>query len=130
MHLVHDTTTNTLRLLLDHDDQSVHARAVQVSGIIDIAEGGRLVGLELPPPDSVVTTDWLRVWRDDPIAREWLTVADDETVYLQLTTGDDRHARSTRIELTVDLDASGNLVSIAIPRRGAGYEISYPSGNQ
>ncbi len=119
-----------LRLYLDRDDEPVPARTARASGVIDVAEGGRLVGIELSPPDQLVTSDWLRLWRDNPIAGEWLTVESDERAYLQLTSGDDRHARSAQIELSLDLDASGNLVAIGIPRRGAGYEISYPSGNQ
>lgn len=130
MHLVHDRATNTLRLRLDRDTGTAGAPPEQVSGIIDIAEGGRLVGLELTPPEGIIATDWMSQWLDDPIAGEWVTIEDDGRVYIQLTTGDDRHVRSTPLTLLADHESGSRLRAISIPRRGAGYEISYPSGNQ
>lgn len=130
MRLVHDTSTNTLRLQLDRTNEQTVERTERIPGLIDVADGGRLVGIELTPGSGLVDSDWLFAWSGDPVAREWLTIESDGAAYFQLTTGDDQHARSSPIELTVDLDASGSVLSISIPRRGAGYELSYPSGNQ
>jgi hypothetical protein len=38
--------------------------------------------------------------------------------------------RSVKVLLWTEFDRDDELVAIAIPRRGDGYEISYPSGNQ
>ena len=101
-----------------------------VPGIIDIADGGRLVGLELTPPEGISATDWMSRWVGDPVAREWVTIEDDGRVYIQLTTGDERHVRSTPLTLIAELESGSRLRAVGIPRRGDGYEISYPSGNQ
>jgi hypothetical protein len=42
----------------------------------------------------------------------------------------DDSSLSSSVELEVELDGHQEMLAISIPRRGAGYEISYPSGNR
>jgi hypothetical protein len=39
-------------------------------------------------------------------------------------------ARTVAAEVTVQRDAAGRIRRVSVPRRGAGYEITFPSGNQ
>lgn len=130
MRLLHDSEHNALRLTLD--DLPDVAGVDRLRGLVDVAAGGRLVGIELRTGEAESDLrQRLRRWLVDPVAGEYVTVDPDGTVYIELTTGDpDDDVRSTDVDLNVELDASGELLSIAIPRRGAGYEISYPSGNR
>lgn len=82
--------------------------AVQVDagqpGSIDIGVGGRLLGIE--------------------VGGVYLPVMDAET-------GAGSMVRTAEIGVDVVRDRiSGAIVSIVVPRRGAGYEITWPSGNQ
>ena len=67
---------------------------------LDVGSNGRLIGLEIG--------EWYVSVMDIPGA-------------------DDSYVRSA--EVLVDI-SPGSPPSIAIPRRGAGYEITYPSGNE
>lgn len=68
--------------------------------VLDVGSNGRLIGLEVG--------EW------------YVTVMD-------LPGADDPYVRSA--EVLVDVSA-GSPPSITIPRRGAHYEITYPSGNE
>ena len=96
-----DVSANTLRLLLGDGDVTMSAR---VPATIDIGTGGRLVGVELP-------SGYI-----DVMAPE------DGTEHL---------TRSAAAEVVAGRAGEGGaLVVVTVPRRGAGYEITYPSGNQ
>jgi len=101
-------------------------RRESVVGIIDVAEGGRLAGVEVAGLSRSILSTWLnRAGNSDS-----LTVADDGTAYFVISDGDDRNVRSVNIAVSVESGRNDELLSLAIPRRGAGYEISYPSGKQ
>jgi hypothetical protein len=112
MHLDYDSATNTLRLSLDQQGHQAVAGTLRLDGTIDVSTQGRLVGVEFRLPDARDIGRALQPWLDDPVAGEFTNVAPDGSAYIQMTIGDD------------------HLLALAIPRRGEGYEISYPSGNQ
>jgi hypothetical protein len=96
-----DVSANTLCLLLG---QGMAATSERVPATIDIGTGGRLLGVELP--------------------RSYISVMEPEA-------GTEHLARSAEVEVTVERERErGTPVAVTIPRRGAGYEITYPSGNQ
>jgi hypothetical protein len=59
-----------------------------------------------------------------------MIVSADGSAYVELAPSPFGAVRSAPVRLLVEFDRDDELVAIAIPRRGAGYEISYPSGNQ
>lgn len=131
MQLTYESTRNALRLTLSDRSEEGQRRQF-VSGVIDVAAGGRLVGLELQPGVEATTlTRWFRPWLEDPESGQYLDLASDGTVYVQLTAGaDDDQARSTPVEMELEYGTAGDVAAISVPRSGAGYEISYPSGNR
>ncbi|MBX5445500.1 DUF2283 domain-containing protein [Sphaerobacter sp.] len=132
MRLTYDPTTNALRLSLDREPGEP-SRTVDLPGYVDVGEGGRLVGVEIMPPPSLDLTTALQPWTDDPVAAEYVDL-DPDSVYITLSVpeeGIDREqVRAAQATLRAELDGTQRLVALAIPRRGTGYEISYPSGNQ
>lgn len=132
MRLSYDPTTNSLRLSLDREPGET-SRTVDLPGYVDVGEGGRLVGIEIVPPPGLDLTAALQPWTDDPVAAEYVDVAPD-SAYITLSVpeeGIDREqVRAAQATLRAELDDTRRLVALAIPRRGTGYEISYPSGNQ
>ena len=126
MELTYDSDTNALRLT-----PTTSATPHQPSGtktidaILDIGEAGRLIGVEFPAEQSQ-----LRHWLTDPLSSEYLTLDDNGDAYVQITSGDSGTARSTSIRLIAEYDPANQLTALVIPRRGDGYEITYPSGNQ
>lgn len=131
MQLQYDRRDNTLRLTLS-EPATRSADQVDLNGTVDVAAGGRLVGIELRPDDGPELMErWLRPWLDDEIAGEFVSIEADGSAYIELTVGDPSdEVRSSDVAVRTELDDGGELVAIAIPRRGAGYEISYPSGNR
>ena len=131
MRLQHDRSRNTLRLLLDDDSRQTATR-LTAPGVIDVAANGRLVGIELQTGlEESALASAISAWLADPVAGEFVSLEGHGGLYIELTTGDpDEHARSSDVSVELELDAGRELVAIAIPRRGAGYEISYPSGNR
>jgi hypothetical protein len=71
-----------------------------VSATLDVGSNGRLIGLE--------------------VGERYVSVMD-------LPGTDDPYVRSAEILVEISSDTPP---SIAIPRRGSGYEITYPSGNE
>lgn len=53
----------------------------------------------------------------------YLTICPPEDADLAL-------ARTVDAEITVARDTAGRIGRVSVPRRGAGYEITFPSGNQ
>lgn len=96
-----DVAANTLRLLLGDEE----AGAVTVErATVDIGTGGRLIGVELPAG--------------------YIDVMEPEA-------GTEHLTRSAAAEVTVERAGTGGAAqAVTLPRRGAGYEITYPSGNQ
>ncbi|MGH9175020.1 MAG: DUF2283 domain-containing protein, partial [Vicinamibacterales bacterium] len=69
-------------------------------------------------------------WLIDDVAADYTSLDTNERAYIQLSPDEEGEFRSTRLRLTAEYNAVGELIGIVIPRRGDGYEISYPSGNQ
>ena len=132
MRLSYRPAENTLRLTLDVERGRPVAR-LDLPGYVDVGEGGRLVGVEVLTAHGVDLSEALAEWVGDPVAREYVAV-DDKTAYVTLSVPElaagREEVRAARATLAAELDESRRLVALSIPRRGAGYEISYPSGNQ
>ena len=131
MRLQHDKEHNALRLTLDNEG-GIPATRTTVAGLVDVAANGRLVGVELRTDVSAAgLATMFERWTSDPVAGEFVELNTDGTVYIELTTGDaGEEALSTTVELAMEFDEGNALLAVSIPRRGAGYEISYPSGNR
>jgi uncharacterized protein YuzE len=131
MRLSYRPRENTLRLTLDHEEGPVQTETV-LPGLIDVGEGGRLVGVEVRAGDAADLSRILESWLTDPVASEFVAAGED-AVYITLSTAEkgtpDEQLRTAEATFLAELDASGNLVALSIPRRGHGFEISYPSGN-
>lgn len=132
MRLTYRPRENTLRLTLDEGRASA-AGSVELPGYVDIGEGGRLMGVEVLARDEIDLPRALAPWLADPVAAEWVTL-EPESAYIELSAPEEKldreQVRATRATLRAELDESRRLLALAIPRRGAGYEISYPSGNR
>ena len=93
---------------------------------VDIGEAGRLLGVEIDLSTAP--------GRAEP----WTTASpppgdfDPTTgsLYIPLDARVDPLARTATATARTGVDRDGRLLSVEIPRRGEGYEISYPSGNQ
>jgi hypothetical protein len=122
---------NILRLTLDEEPGEIVTTRT-IDGRIDIAEQGRLVGIELDAArdDADRLFD---LWLSDQVARQYVEI-DDSGAYVALSAPNeeipDQHVRTAELPLTAELNSNQQLIAIAIPRRGHGYEISFPSGNQ
>lgn len=93
---------------------------------LDIGEAGRLLGIEL---DLSNRGAMCRPWRTSaPPTGEFDPVA--ETLFVPLDAQPDGQVRSATTTVRGGADADGCLVSVEVPRRGVGFEISYPSGNR
>ena len=132
MRLSYRPVQNALRLTLDVE-RGPAATQVDLPGYVDVGEGGRLVGVEVLGDAGLDLRLALAPWIDDPVARDYVAV-DGDSAYVTLSVPEDttgrEEVRAARATLVAELDASRRLVALAIPRRGAGYEISYPSGSQ
>jgi hypothetical protein len=120
--LTYAPADNTLRLDIAG---SVAVRTLEIEGILDVAEKGHLIGVELSGSPGA-----LRRWLADPGGAGLTTVAADGSAYMELSPPPIGAVRSVKVLLWTEFDRDDELVAIAIPRRGDGYEISYPSGNQ
>lgn len=131
MRLEHDKQRNALRLTLA-GDAGPPASSTALSGVVDVSLNGRLSGVEIRT--GLAEADarrLLALWLADPVAGAYTSVEQDGTVYIELSEGElDDNARSSAVDLGVEMSAGRELLAVSIPRRGAGYEISYPSGNR
>jgi uncharacterized protein YuzE len=131
MRLQYRSELNTLRLTLDVE-QGAAETFVELVGIIDIAEQGRLVGIELET-NELRFDEAAAPWLADAIAGLYIEV-DGERCYVALSAPGENlvseHLRSANVRVQAELDTNGKLVALSIPRRGHGYEISFPSGNR
>ena len=131
MRLIHDRDNNALRLVLG-DDPALPGTTSRMNGLVDVTAGGRLAGIELHTGDTEPEArNRLGRWLSDPVAGQYVTVEPDGTVYIELTAGEPGDdVRSSELDLVVETGLGGEMLAVSIPRRGAGYEISYPSGNR
>ena len=131
MRLTYQAAENALRLTLDQEWGAASRRTV-LPGYVEVGEGGRLVGVELLAPRPELSAA-LAPWLHDHVAAEYVSL-DDSSAYIELSAPEEvdlrEQTRAAAARFTAELDVGGALVALAIPRRGAGYEISYPSGNQ
>lgn len=131
MRLSYQSRENTLRLSLDHGQGVVQAET-KLPGLIDVGEGGRLVGVEVRGGGAMDINHILEPWLTDPVASEFVTAGKD-SAYILLSLKEEAATedqfRTAEATLLAELDTSGKLVALSIPRRGHGFEISYPSGN-
>lgn len=97
-----DLNTNSLRLGVGEPIEGEEVRTTSETATIDIGTGGRLVGVELPG-------GYVDVMSPEP--------------------GTDHLIRSSEAEVLVERSGQ-TIVTLVVPRLGAGYEITYPSGNQ
>ncbi len=111
-------------LVVTPDDEAELARAVRAGGTIDVGNSGLLLGVEVRRVEGL--PDLVEGFAG------WGSAATVEGVaaYVALMAGDDSNARSADVEVEVGLDERERVASLTIPRRGAGYEITYPSGNR
>lgn len=111
-------------LVVTPDDETLPTREIPAAGAIDVGASGVLLGVEVRRGVGL------------PVLAEafagWGSAAsvDGGAAYVELMAGDDSNARSAEVEVGVGLDADGLIASLTIPRRGARYEITYPSGNR
>jgi hypothetical protein len=109
---------NALRFVIGRGEPGA---AIPVAATIDIGERGALLGVELRPDPSLVAA-----W---PALRE--AAGPDGAFYLPIAPDlSGPHDRSVPVTVELRPDADGAPAAVDLPRRGAGYEISYPSGNQ
>jgi uncharacterized protein YuzE len=131
MRLSYRSADNTLRLTLDVEQGPVD-RVAEAQGTLDIGEQGRLVGIEVAanglPLEAIMDG-----WRKDAVASRYVQI-DGGTAYVALSAPGEaftsEHVRSAAVRLWIEIDERGYLVAITVPRRGHGYEISFPSGNR
>lgn len=103
MLIVVDTARNELRFELESAGGAGEATVLPAE--LDIGERGRLLGLEILLPD----------------AAPFPIVIDDRP---------DPYARTARVQVECQFGPDGAPARVILPRRGNGYEISYPSGNE
>jgi hypothetical protein len=126
MRLAWDPASNLLRLTLT--EAAPKADTVTWPGTLDVAANGRLVGIELRGAEL---PGRLRRWTADPIAAEFTHLFNDGSAYIDLSVGpSEEDIRSSEVTIIAELDANAACLALAIPRRGAGYEIAFPSGNR
>jgi uncharacterized protein YuzE len=104
MKLLVDTTRNVLHLVLI-ERHAEPTRRIDGHGVLDIGARGRLIGFELLLPG-------------------------EPPRYLPIEASADPFARTAEAAVVAGVDEAGSVFSVEIPRRGADFEISYPSGNQ
>lgn len=113
MRVVVDSGRNMLRLLITNEailavENAGDAPTVQTrQAILDVGEAGRLLGLEVTDGDDA----------DDP----W---------YLELEDAPGDQLRSVAVIVDVARNPAGQPVWVDLPRRGEGYELTFPIGNQ
>lgn len=133
MLLTVDVVTNTL-WVTPNSTSAVTTRAADtassVPAIVDVTTHGHLLGIEcdLPETDPVNRERWQR-WTNDPETANLIAIDPDGSIYLHLSEHDGGDIRSVQVSALLVHDG-GSIAAVGIPRRGNGYEISYPSGNR
>jgi hypothetical protein len=131
MRSTYQPREDALRLVVQWETATV-ARTVEVAGVLDLGEQGRLLGLEIGGVPGLDLGQAVRSWHEQRGAAGWLSLGDG-SAYLQLVAEPvartTRHVRSVAVRLSLELDAQGRLLAVVLPRRGADYELSSPSGS-
>jgi uncharacterized protein YuzE len=127
--LTFDSERNALWLTLDGDVRAGLPDA-DLNAIIDVSTSGRIAGIELDLQSESAAADQLREWLADPVARQWTSISPDGSAYIQLSQGVTEDVRSSALVVSARRAEDGAISALGIPRRGTGFEISYPSGNQ
>ncbi len=117
---------DTIRLFLAADQPTTPTAQHQLPGVLDIGEAGALLGVEIdlcPAPSlqfpSVGVVPALEHDREAG------------TCYVELARASQSgQIRSVPVTVRVLSTDQGTAVVVEVPRRGHGYEISYPSGNR
>ncbi len=132
MRLSYRADENALRLTLDQE-RGRATRRVSLAGYVDMGTGGRIVGVEALRQPGLDLERAFAQWLRDDSAAEYVSLGDD-SAYVELSAPEEtdirEQMRAVEATFTAEIDADGRLLALSIPRRGAGYEISYPSGNQ
>lgn len=97
-----DLRANTLRIWI-RDERAENW--VQAEALIDVGEQGALLAIEIVAPAPL-------------------------SLGVDIVPSQGGIARTARTPVVVGVDARDEPVAIEVSRRGAGFEISYPSGNQ
>jgi hypothetical protein len=121
MRILLDLQRNTLEFRLR--DEGEPTSWERLPATVDIGEAGRLLGVEVDLAGLPEMTESLS-------GAPGVYDAQSETLYIAQDSVSDPNTRSASLQARAGLDAAGRLLAIEIPRRGVGYEISYPSGNQ
>jgi len=104
--------------------------ALPAAATIDIGEGGRLLAVEVAVAVTVAVGETLAL----PPAGEGSPSVSYDPGSATLTVELERHAgglvRSAAARVGLVVDGRGSLLAVEVPRRGVGYEITYPSGNR
>lgn len=109
---------NTLRFVLAEGEPGA---PIPIEATIDIGERGALLGIELRPAASLAAA-----W---PALHS--AAGADGALYLPIAPEmSGPHDRSEPVVVEIRPGPDGALAAVDLPRRGAGYEITYPSGNQ
>ena len=114
LHVVVDAARNSLRLMLpatgpgDVTATPEPRSVVACEAVLDVGEAGRLLGLEIMPGD-----------RDEP--GRW---------YLELEDAPGDQFRSVPVVVSVAWASEDLPLWVDLPRRGDGYELTFPIGNQ
>lgn len=131
MRLTYRPRENALHLTLGPEPRPA-ARRVEGTGILDLGEQGRLLGLEISAPPGLDLVQAFRPWCDRPGTSDWLSLGTG-SAYLRLVPEPvaqaTRQARSVSVRLAMELDEQGALLAVTLPRRGEDYELSSPSGS-
>jgi hypothetical protein len=99
-----DLHKNLLAFRLRPEDEPI-TEWIELPGVIDIGERGRLLNLEIVPDG-------------------------DDAIIVPLEDHADPLARTAEVSLRCGVTAGGRIAIAQLPRRGPDYEITYPSGNQ
>jgi hypothetical protein len=101
-NVVVDLARNAI-VLFPGDRQDILTKAVAQTAVIDIGQRGALIGVEIDSDYYAVTGDG---FEPDPLAR------------------------SSEVDVEVQRGPAGEIQAVTIPRRGEGWEIVFPIGNQ
>jgi hypothetical protein len=126
MNITVNPSDNTLRFSFIEGAESTRERSLPAT--IDIGEEGRLLGFEIDITDAFGAS--LR-WPAE--ASELVTIdAPGGTCYLAIDPDLDSDALTRSVPGTVQIttDTRDLVEEVILPRRGAGYEITFPSGNR
>lgn len=105
-------------------DAPAPAATEERPGVIDVGRRGRLVGLEVR-----LSRESMRRWAAD-LPAHFFEIPVDGHIYLALDGEGSDEVRSAALTTTVEFDADGLVLRIGVPRRGPGWELSWPSGNE